>query len=624
MHPEAAVFIHRRLQGKNKCWKNLSGFSIFFPMVAQSSIQELIDKLDAVSVVSDYVRLEKRSDRYVGLCPFHQEKTPSFSVNQERKLYYCFGCRKGGGIINFVMEMEKTTFPETIELLARRFGVPINYGKSPIEKKKDNRVEELNELYRRVTGSFHTILTEKPIGAAALSYLTERGIRREIIDQFQLGFAPADRYWLYEFLLKKGYSPEFLALSGLFSRKYPQVSLFSGRIIFPIVDRHGQTVAFGGRILGNGEPKYINSGDSERYKKGLLLFGMDKAQAALRAAKEAVLVEGYMDLIALHQAGVSNAVAPLGTAFTDEQAKLLCRWVERVHLYFDSDSAGRNATVKAIFTCRKNALSSAVITADKNFKDPAEILQKMGEKYLHETTKSYILEFNYLMSYAQSLYSFNTAEGKYRSVAFLFPYLDILDSDIARGTALDMIAKEFALDLRAVQLDYRRFNNSSVVSDLSGIDNLRQKENKTCDDQSILIAVALNEEWYEQFRVAVSIHEVEDPVAKEIFVALEECFKYGENGLDALLARISSPSVREKVLKRGFSKEFSINTETFIIDGINKFKQRQLKRRNDEIMRELAAAYGRKSSDYRYIDDLITEKMHIDAELKRLSSPKNT
>ncbi|MDR2150707.1 MAG: DNA primase [Spirochaetaceae bacterium] len=589
-------------------------------MISQASIQEVSERLDAVSVVSDYVRLEKRGSRYVGLCPFHQEKTPSFSVNQEHKLYYCFGCGKGGSIINFVMEMEKTTFPETIELLAKRFGVQLRYEKAQIEKEKDTRLEALNELYRRVAGSFHSILTEKSLGNAALHYLTERGIRRDIIDRFQLGFAPANRFWLYDFLLKKGYSPEFLAVSGLFSKQHPRLSLFSGRIIFPITDRQGQPVAFGGRILGDGEPKYINSGDSERYKKGLLLFGIDKAQPALRATKEAVLVEGYMDLIALHQSGVSNAVAPLGTAFTDEQAKLLRRWVERVYLYFDSDTAGQKATIKAIFTCRKNALASAIINTDKNFKDPAEILQKMGEKYLHEATKSYIFGFNYLMSYAQSLYSFNTAEGKYQSVAFLFPYVDILDSDIARETALDMIAKEFVLDPKAVRFDYRRFNSSSAA----GLDTPRRKEDKTCDDKSLLIAVAINQGWYEQFRVLVSIQEVEDPVAKEIFVALEECFKYGETGLDAVLARISSQEVREQVLKRGSSKEFSINTEVFIIDGINKFKQRQLKRRKNEIMRELATTYKKKSSDYRSIDDLIMEKMHIDAELRSLSSQKDT
>ena len=587
-------------------------------MISQSSIQAVTDKLDAVAVVSSYVRLENRGGRYMGLCPFHQEKTPSFSVNQERKLYYCFGCGKGGSIVNFVMEMEKTTFPQTIELLARRFGVNINHDNSQTAKEKDNRFGELNEIYRMVSRTFHSILIEKIVGAAALQYLKERGIKRETVDQFQLGFAP-EGYWLYEFLLKKGYSPEFLALSGIFSKKHPRLSLFSGRIIFPIADRNGQVVAFGGRIVGKGEPKYINSGDSERYKKGELLFGMDKAQQALRTSKEAVLVEGYMDLIALHQAGVSNAVAPLGTAFTDQQAKLLHRWVERVYLYFDTDNAGKNATIKAIFTCRKNGLSSAVINTNEKFKDPAEILQKMGEEHLHKTTKSFIFEYNYLMLYARSLYSFNTTDGKSRSVAFLFPYLDILDSDIARDTAIDMIAKEFDLEPRSVRLDYNRFNNHHTYN----FDTPQQQENKTCDDQSTLIAIALNDRWYERFRVLVSIQEIEDPAAKEIFVALEECFKYGESGLDAVLARISTEEVRKKILKRGSSKEFSINTEMFIMDGINRFRQRQLKRRNDEILREVAAMYSKKSSDNRF-DDLVTEKMHIDAELKSLSSQKNT
>jgi DNA primase len=578
--------------------------------ITQSSIQELIDKIDAIAIVGDYVRLENRSGRYVGLCPFHHEKTPSFSVNPERKLYYCFGCGKGGTVISLVMEMEKSTFPEIVEQLAKRFGVELVYDHTGTEKKEDTRLAEILDLYRRVTGSFYALLTEKSAGIDALNYLLDRGISRDMINRFQLGFAPIDRYWLYKFLLNKGYSKEFLALSGLFSKNYPEISFFSNRIMFPIANRHGQIIAFGGRILGVGEPKYLNSSDSGWYKKGQTLFALDHALANIRSTKEAILAEGYMDVIALHQAGITNAVAPLGTSFTDDQARLLRRWAERVYVYFDSDSAGKNATVKALLTCRRNVLDSAAITPDKELKDPAEILQKFGGDHLTKSIKCYIIEFDYLISYAQLLYP----KDKARAVAFLFPYLDALDSDVSRDASFDKIADTFGVDRLAVRTDYRRFKGDTRI-----VNNPRQQD-RSDDDLSLLIAVAVNYDWYSQFRALVSIKDVDNPIAKEIFIALEECFKYDEAGLDALLARISSEKVRELIIKRGASKEFSINPELYITDGIKKLKQKQLVRRRDEIMRELNATQNETSSNGMYLENLVAEKMHIDAELYRLSN----
>ncbi|MDR0601698.1 MAG: toprim domain-containing protein, partial [Treponema sp.] len=375
--------------------------------ISRATIQEVNDKLDALAVVGDYVRLEKRGGRYWGLCPFHSEKTPSFTVDPGRKMYHCFGCGQGGGIITFIMEMDKLTFPEAVETLARRFVVEIVYEHDgyevPVDTGGRKRAEEMAELYRRVTVSFHHILVERPEGKRALEYVESRRISRETIDRFRLGFSPPDRYWLFNFLVKKGYSEEFLAASGLFSARYPRSSFFSGRLMFPIADRHGNTAAFGGRILpaaapgepvvpaesappaesaAHAEPKYINSRESEWYKKRETLFAIDIALPEIRKTREVYLCEGYMDVIALHEAGICNAVAPLGTAFTGEQAKLLCRWAERLNLVFDSDDAGRSAAVKAILTARGNSLSCFVAAPEKaredrtgpDPKDPADIL----------------------------------------------------------------------------------------------------------------------------------------------------------------------------------------------------------------------------------------------------------
>ena len=298
--------------------------------ITEASKQAVLNRLDAVAVMEDYLRLEKKSGRYWGLCPFHHEKTSSFTVDPDRKLYYCFGCHKGGDIISFIMEMDKLSYAETLERLARRFGIELAYeggGDYRRDTGAEQHLEALAELYRRVAASFHHLLMEKPEGEAAKHYILDRGIHIETIKDFRLGYSPQDRSWLFGFLSKKGgFSQEFLAASGLFSKKYPKSAFFSGRLMFPITDRQGRTVAFGGRILSGDGPKYINSVETELFKKGRNLFALDCALPGIRSSKTAVLAEGYMDVLALHQAGVRNTVAPLGTAFTDEQARLLKCW----------------------------------------------------------------------------------------------------------------------------------------------------------------------------------------------------------------------------------------------------------------------------------------------------------
>jgi DNA primase len=602
--------------------------------ITQSTIQEVIDKIDPVALVSDYVRLERRSGSYVGLCPFHNEKTPSFTVNPEKKLYHCFGCGKGGTMINFVMEMDKLSFPETVELLAKQLGVEIVYensGGNREEAAKNTRLEELVELYRRVSVSFHHILMEKPSGGAAKEYILSRGISPEIISRFRLGYAPADRRWLFPFLVKKGYSESFLAASGLFSEKYPGVSFFSDRLIFPIADRQGRTVAFGGRILSGEGPKYLNSRESEIYRKGQTLFALDLALGEIRKTKEVYIAEGYMDVIALHQAGISNAVAPLGTAFTDDQARLLRRWAEWVYLLFDADRAGQSAVVKGILTCRRNALSCAVVVPGKGIpadlpgeravetKDPADILRYFGPEVLQKSIKCFINDFEYLIAHSRSLFDMSDSGGKARAVAFLFPYLEALDSDVSRDAAIGALADAFVVDRAAVVRDFNR--RRLLVGQGSGEEaSSRQKPIRMNDELFLLTVVSVNDRLYPKFREALSIKEIEDLAAKELFIALEESYRNNESGMEGLLSRISSEDLRNFVTERGTSREFSANAEELVSDGIKRVKQKQLERALEDIVIKLRIAKNEAAGTL--LEELLVEKMHIDAELHRLKEDK--
>ena len=645
--------------------------------ISQASIQEVKDRMDAIAAVSDYVQMEQRSGRWWACCPFHQEKTGSFTVNPDLKTYYCFGCHKGGHVINFIMEMDKLSFPETIELLAKRFGVELVYENSgggsisAEEEAKKKAKDGLFELYHRMSGTFHHFLLKKPESETVKQYIIDRGISEEMIEQFRLGYAPADRYWLHKFLSQKGYSGEFLASSGLFSSRYPLVSLFSGRLMFPIADRQGKTVAFGGRILPGMQaetaavaeannsrrasiparepPKYINSPELGIYKKGETLFAIDLALPEIKKTKTVYIAEGYMDVIALHQAGVTNALAPLGTAFTDEQAKLLCRWAETAVIFFDSDGAGQAAALKAIYTCRKNGLACALVApgntenAEGEPKDPADILRYSGAGALQKRAKSFINDFTFLIDKARLQISL---QGKARAVAFLFPYIDLLDSEVAKGSCIESAADALGLLPAVVNDDYRRYaldRKSGAAGTYAHKEEIpRQSGGKTFspirlnDELTLLVTVAVDyvsprmEKLFHKFRTALEINEIEDPNAKELFIALEECIRYGESGMDELLARISSPELREYLVERSVSGEFSANPEKLIADGIKRIRGKRLERLQEEIIiklrelknssREAERMNVSDNSDDSGLEvrELLAEKMRIDKELNLL------
>jgi len=597
----------------------------------EASKQAVIDSIDAAAVVGDYLRLERKSGRFWGLCPFHHEKTPSFTVDPDRKYYYCFGCHKGGSIVDFVMEMDKLSFPEAIEILAKRFGVSLVYekGSGPSED-RSGQLEALADLYRRVALSFHHILMEKPEGEAAKRYILGRGINADTIERFRLGYAPADRSWLYRFLSGKGgFSPEFLASTGLFSRKHPQTAFFSNRLMFPIGDKAGRTIAFGGRLLEGEGPKYVNSQESELFKKGRNLFALDLALPEIRRTKEVYLAEGYMDVIALHQGGIPNAVAPLGTAFTDDQAKLLHRWADKVCLMLDNDEAGQTAAVKAIFSCRKNGLDCVVVNTADFFKgkeqipkDPAEILQKFGPESLKNSVKCCILDIDFVISRGRAF------KDTSQSVAFLFPYLDALDSEVARDTSVGVIADAFGVERRAVWDDYSRTRKpAQEKGDYAGAKPKAAKAFRAGDELYLLGAVFVNPGLFKVLRSALSPEDLEDPNARELFIILEDWYRQNTGGLSGdtfrleaepgleaggLLDMVPAGDLRDYILRQQASGAFA-NPEKLLSDGTARIKSKILERRRREIIRELRNSTLETAKQA----DLLAEKVHIDAELRK-------
>jgi DNA primase len=611
-------------------------------LISKTTIQEVNNRMDAVSVVGDYVSLEKKGGRWWGRCPFHaagQEKTPSFKVDPDLKMYHCFGCNAGGSVISFVMEMEKISYPEAIKILARKIGVEIIYEEGGgQEEQESSQKEELYELYRRTTLTFTHFLLEKPEGNNALNYIKSRGFSQEMLERFKLGFSSPDRDFLHKFLISKGYSDAFLEKSGLFSPRYKNMTLFSGRLMFPIADRQGRIVAFGGRAMpgvlqsdGKEPPKYINSPETEIYKKGQTLYALDLALPEIRKSKTVYLAEGYMDVIALHQADITNAVAPLGTAFTEEQAALLRRWADKILLVFDTDEAGEKAAYKAIIACRKigfacglasmrQGLKNEVPEADtEKFKDPADILQKFGPRILKKVINCTINDFEYLISRSKLQYKAQ-GSGINRASEFMFPYLDALDTEVERDNGIALVADAFRIERNAVQDDYHRWKtgaHSQKVRENAKQDVSPDEKIKSNVELSMLTAVAVNMELYPEFRAALEIKEIDDPAAKELFIAMEECFIHEEGDIDSLLSRIKSEQLKNFIAKRGTGAEFNSSTARRLMeDGIKKIKIKKFRKRITEIGAAMRDS-ERTGADIN-LDELLEEKKFIDSQIRKL------
>ncbi len=338
-------------------------------------IEEVRNSNDIVNVVGSYVSLKKKGSSYFGLCPFHNEKTGSFSVSPQKQIYYCFGCGAGGNVIGFMMNYENMSFQEAVQFLADRAGIKLPERDFSAEEKRNMDLKaRLLNMYKDAAYYYYKMLYS-PAGERGLKYLKGRGLTDETIKSFGLGFAPANG-GLYQFLKKKGYTDDEITEAKLvrFTERGASDS-FWNRVMFPIMDKNNKVIAFGGRVMGDGEPKYLNSMETRIFEKSRNLYGL---HAAKKSRKDYFLIcEGYMDVITLHQAGFTNAVAALGTAFTPNHAQLIKRYVKQVVLTFDSDGAGIKAALRAIPILKEEGIGIKVLTMTP-YKDPDEFIKNLG------------------------------------------------------------------------------------------------------------------------------------------------------------------------------------------------------------------------------------------------------
>ena len=419
---------------------------------AGSFAERVKQQADIVRVVGEYVRLKKTGKDFSGLCPFHQEKSPSFTVSPIKQIFYCFGCGKGGDVFNFVMEMEKSAFPEAVRTVAEKCGIaiPRPRERSPEERQENQQRSALVEMHREAQTFFTKQISGTLEGKAARAYLEDRGLDSKAIDRFGIGYAPSDGDALLR-ALKQKYPEKLLVESGLISRGEQGGRLFDRfrrRIMFPIANDSGKIVAFGGRALGDEMPKYMNSPETPIYSKSNVLYHMDRAKEALRRSDFAVLVEGYMDAIAVARAGISNVVASCGTSLAEPQIKLLSRFTKRVILNYDPDNAGQMAAERSVALLLEQDFEVRVLAlppvGDKKA-DPDLFIRERGVEEYTKLLKESPPYVDYLIARARKM-DLTTGEGKRRAVNFLLPYVQKIPNTILRSEWATRIAQQLRLD----------------------------------------------------------------------------------------------------------------------------------------------------------------------------------
>ena len=402
-------------------------------------VEEIRSKNDIVDVISSYVRLQKKGSSYFGLCPFHNEKSPSFSVSRQKQMYYCFGCGAGGNVFTFLMEYENYSFVEALKYLADRAGVELPEPEYSGEAKKRADTKAILLEINKAAAQYFYVQLLRPQGGHALTYLKDRKLSDDTIKAFGLGYSNKYSDDLYKYLKSKGYKDDMISQAGLISidEKYGVHDKFWNRVMFPIMDVNSRVIGFGGRVMGDAKPKYLNSPETIIFDKSRNLYGLNRARKSRKPYF--LLCEGYMDVISLHQAGFTNAVASLGTALTPGHAALIKRYVNEVYLTYDSDEAGTKAALRAGPILREVGITAKIIRMEP-YKDPDEFIKNLGAEAFEERIQKARNGFMFSLEILERDYDMTSPEGRTDFMKEAARKLTEFDEEIERNNYIDAVA----------------------------------------------------------------------------------------------------------------------------------------------------------------------------------------
>ena len=502
-------------------------------LIKDSSVEAVLGAADIVDVVSGYTSLRKRGSTYTGLCPFHSEKTPSFSVSADKGLYYCFGCGEGGDVVSFIRQLENLSFAEAVEHLSDRFAIPLEYEEGGRDEGERDRARRLQELIEKAATFYERWLWDSKEGERARAYLEGRGLEQAICREYRLGLAPGQWRGLQRRALQQGFSEEEMEAAGLLIRRGGAgYDRFRERLLFPLIDHRGRVLGFGGRVLGDEKPKYLNSPEGPLYRKGRLVYGLFQARRAIAEADEVIVAEGYTDVLALAQAGVRNVVASMGTAFTSHQLRLVARFTEHVSFMFDADAAGIEAIARSGEVARAEGLRAMVIPLPAG-SDPADAVKDRSPEEAKALVASKISLLAFEVRRALDESKLESVEGRVRAFERVRALLRRASSPKETEEEIANIADRLRLSQENVRLllkEARSGGNSDGArrrtADPGGerrVDTLERALSRDTElEKEFLCAAVAHPQVAASLLTALTPEHFTDPVNREVYLVLTD------------------------------------------------------------------------------------------------------
>lgn len=571
-------------------------------------VERVEQSSDIVAVVSQYVALKRKGGRFWGCCPFHQEHTPSFSVVPDKGFFYCFGCHAGGNVFKFLSLIENVSYFEAIKLQAEKLGIPVpERPKSPQEKAREQKLKDLLKVNEMARTFFHNCLVMTHYGEEGKAYFAGRGISAETIEEFGLGYAPDAWDKLTSAFLKREVPASYLVECGLSMERREGGGLydrFRHRVMIPIADERGRVVGFGGRVLDDSKPKYLNTKETVLFNKRRLLFGLDRSHRAISQEGRAIVVEGYMDAISVFDAGVKNVVASLGTSFTQEHCKKLLRYAKEIDFCYDSDEAGQNATMRALAIVRDTGATVKVIVVPDG-KDPDEYIRKHGAEAFRSLIDHALPLVDYRLRYVLAHVRYDTLEGKMQALREMLPVLVGIRNAAERSEQVKKLARALLLDegvvreelekaqrepQRMLELPQPREAAAAAVrrAPVRRADSALQKAGRI-----VMRAVWQDATLLAHVEAMIPLEAMPDEVQRSVFLYLKECAARGETPDAVRAAAALDETAAEELSRAVVESEDAGEAAVAYDDSLRLLRRSYLTARYEALGREAEALSAR-------------------------------
>ena len=577
------------------------------PIYSSEVIEEVVSRNDIVDVISGYIKLKKSGSSYVGLCPFHNEKSPSFSVSGTKQMYHCFGCGVGGNVITFVMEYENFTFPEAVKLLADRAGVDLPVMEYSGDDRRERDIKTKLLEINKIAATFYYHQLKSPAGQDGLAYLKGRQLSDKTINTFGLGFAPQLTGDLYRMLKEKGYDDEILKESGLFTYEKGVREKFWNRVIFPIMDINNKVIGFGGRVMGDGKPKYLNSPETKLFDKSKNLYGLNVARSARK--NNLIICEGYMDVISMHQAGFNQAVASLGTALTPGHARLMKRYTDNVLITYDSDEAGVKAALRAIPILKEAGLSTRVINM-RPYKDPDEFIKALGAEAFQERIDKAENSFMYEIGIIEKNYNRSDPESETAFEREVAKKLAAFSEKLERDNYMKAVCRQFMIPEDGMRQMVIRIGSQGgiITNNVTPVRRAepvrKKKEDGVRQAEKILLTWMIEDgDIYDKVREYIQPEDFIDPLFKDVAAKIYEQYESGSINPAAIIGSYSDGEMHSEIAAM-FSAELS--------DSLS-WSERE-KTLNDTVLRVKKSSLDYKlehATDAKTMQDIIGRQMKL-------------